>query len=553
MRGTLGVALLLALASVQPACDSKSKSTDSGGDSSGETSANETDSASPTRAGDMAKATDGPQPGGHLKLPSNEPRYLNPVLETRLEKATPLIFEGLVGLNSRLEPVPRLAESWEQSEDGKVITFHLRDDVKFHDGQPFTSADVAYTFRAIQESEVPTLWRAYTTAVETLATPDAETVVVTYRYPYAPALSSWTVGILPKHVYEQGKLADSPANREPVGTGPYKLARWEAGQRLVLQANPSWWYGRPLIDTIELDVSTPESVETLSAGGLDFANIDNIEDWLERAHMSDFRDNFEVSDVIESRIQLLAWNLERPKLDDARVRKALTLALDRSRVVEDVLLGQARLLSAPYFPTMFGADPGIAPHPFDLKAAAALLDEAGAKVKDGQRFSLSVIAPESQRSATADAVIAVFRENFEQIGVGFEVEYLPAREFFQRIEQRQFDAVYFTWLPDIPDPDPYSLLHSSMIGIGANFPAYGNAEVDKLLDDARASSDRATRRQLYQQVHAILHEELPYTPLFAPYGHYAWNRRVRGVNPGDVSSQERFPGVARWWVADAAE
>lgn len=491
----------------------------------------------------------GPRPGGYLKLPSSEPRYLNPILETRLEKANMLIFEGLVGLNARLEPVPRLAEKWEQSADGKVITFHLREGVRWHDSKPFTASDVAFTYEAIQGSNAPTLWRAYMSAVDSLETPDDHTVVVKYRYPYAPALSTWTVGILPRHVYGEGELARSPGNREPVGTGPYRLARWELGKRLVLEANTGWWNERPYIDTIELVVDVAESLDSLSAGKIDFANIENTDEWREHAHMPEFREGFEVSDVIESSVQLIAWNLQKKPIEDPRVRQALTLALDRARVIEDVMLGQARPLSGPFFPSMFGADPSVAPHPFDAAQAARLLDEAGFPRKGDERFALRMIALESQRSNLNDEILAVFDNDLRALGVALDIAFVSSRDFFRHIEERDFDAVYFTWLPDIPDPDPYSLLHSSMIGIGANFPAYANPEVDELLDQARATSDRSQRRALYQQLHRMVHDELPYTPLFAPYGHYAWNRRVRGVSPADVSSQPRFPGVARWWIA----
>lgn len=507
----------------------------------------------PTPAPSTAKVVveTGPQAGGYIKLRSNEPRYLNPILETRHERASMLIFEGLVGLDARLEPVPRLATRWEQSPDGKVITFHLRPDVKWHDGEPFTARDVAFTFDAIQSLHAPTLWKAYMSAVETIETPDDHTVVVKYRYAYAPALTSWTMGILPRHLYEGQELLSAPANREPVGTGPYKLARWEPEKRLLLQANPAWWYGRPQIETIELALDVPEeqAIDKLATGEIDFARIDNMDEWLNKAQLPEFRARFEVSDVIESRIRLIAWNLQDPLLQDARVRQALTQALNRGRVIEDVLFGQGRSLSAPFFPTMFGADPSIAPWPFDLDGAAALLDAAGhARPAEGARFTIDLMALATQRSPEVDASMAIFREDLADIGITLAIDYVPLREFFQRIEARDFDAVYFTWLPDIPDPDPYGLLHSSMLGIGANFAGYANPDVDALLDEARATADRAKRKAIYQQIHRMVHQELPYTPLYAPYGHYAWNRRIRGVSPNDVGSQPRFPGMARWWV-----
>src|SRR5687768_3291111 len=174
--------------------------------------------------GGDARAQSKPQQGGQVVLPAgsgggqSEPRYLNPILETRFTRANALIFEGLVGLSSALEPVPVLAESWQSSPDGKKLTFKLRSGVKWQDGKPFTSKDVQFTFQSIRDATAPTLWKTYFNSVEKLETPDASTVVVTYTRPYAPALIAWTVGIIPAHVYGGGQLVDSKGNREPVGT-----------------------------------------------------------------------------------------------------------------------------------------------------------------------------------------------------------------------------------------------------------------------------------------------------------------------------------------------
>ncbi len=492
-----------------------------------------------------------------MKLPSNEPRYLNPVIETRADLANTLIFEGLVGLDARMEPVPRLAESWEWSGDGKTLTFHLRKDVRWHDGKPFTAKDVEATFAAIRSTQAQTLWKAYMNRVESVSSPDPHTVVVTYNEPYAPALVTWTVGIIPAHVYGEGAdasdLTASPANRQPTGTGPYKLGRWELGKRLMLEANDDWWHGRPNIDSIELVMvdSDDAAIEKLTNGQLDFARIDSIEDWSNTAQLPEFRERFEVSDVLEARFRLLAWNTQKKPFADPRVRQALTYALDRGRVIEEVLLGQARPLSAPLFPTMLGADPSIAPQPYDPERAKGLLEEAGYPDRDGKRFAVSMIALDAQRGPIANQTMAILRSNLDAVGVALAVDYLPTREFFRRVLARQFDAAYFGWLPDIPDPDPYALLHSSQIGSGSNYAGYSDAEVDDLLEKARGTSDREARKALYHQLHRRLAEQVPYTMLYAPYGHYAWNRRVRAVNPADVGPMARFPGIARWWIRGA--
>ncbi len=493
--------------------------------------------------------------GGNLRTHSPEPQYLNPVLQTRFERVTPLIFEGLVGLDARLEPVPRLAQSWKISESGKVVTFNLRKGVTWHDGQPFTAHDVKFTYDAIMATNAPTLWKAYMENVDSVEITDDNTVVVVYKKPYALNLVTWTVGIIPEHMFKGEKdMTRAAANTAPVGTGPFRLARWEPHKRILLQVNKDWWDGRAYLDTIEMLLDVPEDdiLDDLRSGKLDFVEIPDIRTWANEAQLPEFQERFEVRDVVEPSFQVIAWNLTRDRFADVRVRKALTHALNRGRVIDDVLMGQARPLSAPFFPNMWGADPSIAPIPFDLDKAVKLLDEAGYPSKNGHRFGIDMMVSESSRGYTTDAVLAIFRHDLAAIGIDLKVDYVSPTEFSNRAILRDFDAAYFGWLPDVPDPDPYALLHSSQIKVGSIHAGYANPEVDKLLDEARATNSKDERKRLYQQVHAIVHEELPYTPLFADYGHYAYSRRLRGVNPNDLGPQPRFPGVARWWIASSS-
>ena len=510
------------------------------------------------KVGEGGEAGDGPKSkprqGGQLVLPAgsgggpSEPRYLNPILETRFTRANALIFEGLVGLSNTLEPVPVLAESWQSSADGKKLTFKLRSGVKWQDGKPFTSKDVQFTFQALRDTTAPTLWKTYFTAVEKLETPDENTVVVTYSRPYAPALIAWTVGIIPAHVYGGGSLVDSKGNKEPVGTGPFRLSRWESGKSLLFEANRSWWNGRPNLDQVTLRVDIEDPLKALRSGEVDFTQVPDVAVWSTEAQVPDFRADFEVATVHGSLFRLFGWNVQKAPFDDKKVRLALTHALNRSRVIEDVFLSQAQAMSAPMFPNMIGPDPSIAPHPFDLGKASALLDEAGKKAGPSGRFAIQVITVASQKTATTEEMFAIFRRDFAAIGIDLKVEYLSPKDFEARVVMRDFDAVYFGWFPDIPDPDPSALLHSSQIKVGQNFAGYSDPEVDKLLEAAVATSNRDERKALYQKLHAKLHADLPYTVLYSPYSHFAWSRRVHGVSPDDIGPQPRFPGIAGWWV-----
>ena len=487
--------------------------------------------------------------GGRVVLPSNEPRYLNPILETRFTRAVPLIFEGLVGLDPALEPVPLLAEKWQRSGDGKSITFTLRKGVEWHDGRPFTSKDVVFTFDAMRKTDAPTVWRVYFSDVEEVEAPDPNTVVVRYSAPYAPALIAWTVGILPEHVYGEGALVDSRGNREPVGTGPFRLSRWEPGKRMLFDANTNWWNGRPKLDAIELRLDIENQFEALRKGELDFAEVPDVQTWSTEAQLPDFRADYEVATVVGSLFRSIAWNLQREPFDRAEVRKALTMALNRPRIIEDVFLSQARPMSAPFFPNMFGANPDIAPHPFDLDQAAKALDQAGLTANPtGDRFAIKIISVANQRTAPNEEMFAIFRRDLAAIGIDLSVEYLSSEEFESRVVLRDFDGAFFGWLPDIPDPDPSALVHSSQIRVGLNFAGYADQQTDELVAAAARTGNRDERKALYYKVHQRLHEELPYTVLYAPYSHFAWSRRLRGVHPEDIGPQPRTPGIAGWSV-----
>jgi peptide/nickel transport system substrate-binding protein len=490
------------------------------------------------------------QKGGMVHIPSNEPKYLNPVLEPRFVPANDLIFEGLVGLDGKGNPVPRLAQSWDVANDGKTITFKLREGVKWHDGEKFTSADVAFTLDAIRGTSAATVWKAYLATVTQLTTPDDRTVVVTYSEPYAAALVTWTVGILPKHRFEGTDLTNAPANTEPVGTGPFKYTRWELGKALYLEANKDWWQKQPHLDGIEFvfGVADADMLESLRRGQLDWVKVGDVDKWLSVAQTGEFHEEFETSEVVEARIRLIAWNTQRTQLADKRVRQALTYALDRPRVITDVMYGQAQALAAPLFPTMFGHDPSVAPLPFDLAQAKTLLD-AAAPAKAGKRFALEVIAVESLRGPSTDSMVSIFKHDLATLGIDFKLTVLASKDYYERIARRDYDGVYFGWLPDIPDPDPAALLHSQQAQSGANFAAYSNADVDKLINDAERTMDRDARRKMYEQLEHVLVDEMPYTPLFAPYGHYAWSRRLHGVTTKDVAPTPPLPGVAGWWLS----
>lgn len=487
--------------------------------------------------------------GGYLVLPSPEPRVLNPIAQAEFDLATPLIFEGLVGVDAKSELVPVLAESWEASSDGRTLTFQLRKGISWHDGKPFGAADVAFTIDAIRKAPV-TIWSGYLASVETVETPNNGTVVVHYRTPYGPAPATFVFGILPKHLFEGQDIGKAAANANPVGTGPFKLLRWSPKKDLLLEANPNYWAGRPNVDQIELrfDIAPKDTLGALRDSKLDFAEIVEPSEWAV-LRTPEYLERFEIGTTDETTVTLIAWNNQRKPLQDKRVRTALAHALDRPRVIEDLLGGAARRVSGPFYPILWGADPRIAPWPFDLGTAEKLLDEAGQKKNDGKRFPLELFLEDKKHGVTLyDSMVAIFRDDLGKIGVDLKVTYLPRTELIERLLLHNFEAVLFEFSADVPDPDPYALFHSSQVDAGENFAGYMNQDADKLLEAGRRSPERAKRKEAYYALHKIVHEDEPYTFLYVPQRTYAWSRRAHGVSPLDASALPRSPGIARWWV-----
>src|SRR5262245_46942952 len=248
-----------------------------------------------------APAVGGPGVASHgarrfvFPLPT-EPATLNFVSGTDQSSVLVQRLGGdlLVDHDPNLRVVPRLAASWNLSADGRVLVFHLRPGVRFHDGAPCTSDDVVFTWQRIMDPESKAVGRVDPfLPIEKVEAPDPATVRVTYREPYAPALRGWEIPILPAHLYRGADFSAAPQNRAPVGTGPFRFVSWDAGQRIVLDANPDYWGGRPRIDGIDLRFipSSDTALQALLAGEVDYARLQPPQ-WEAQSAQGAFRDRY---------------------------------------------------------------------------------------------------------------------------------------------------------------------------------------------------------------------------------------------------------------------
>ena len=464
-----------------------------------------------------------------------------------------LIFNGLVKYDRDLNVVGDLAESWDISKDGLIITFHLRKGVRWHDGQPFTAEDVLFTYRLTIDPKTPTAYAGDFLKVKKAEALDAHTFRVTYDKPFAPALMSWGSSVMPKHLMEGKDVTKSPLARHPVGTGPYRFQEWKTGQKIVLVYNPDYFEGRPFLDgrvmRIIPDMAT--MFLELRARGIDQMGLTPLQ-YTRQTENQYFRTHFRKYRYLSFSYTYLGFNLQNPMFADRKVRQALACAVNKEELIDGVLLGLGKEASGPFKPGTWQFNADVKRYPFDPKKALELLVEAGWRDTDGdgildkrgQRFEFELLVNQGNevRAKTAEIV----QRRLAEVGISVKIRVIEWAAFIKEfINKRRFDAVILGWT--IPmDPDLYDVWHSSKTGPSElNFISYKNEEVDALLERGRSTFDRAERKRCYDRIQEILAEDQPYIFLYVPDALPIFNARVRGIDPAPIGIGHN---VIRWYV-----
>jgi peptide/nickel transport system substrate-binding protein len=471
-------------------------------------------------------AADSPAPAdgdAYVSASLGDASRLNSVLTTdsASNEIVGLVFNGLVKYDRDLKLVGELAESFEVRRGGLEIVFHLRRNILWHDGKPFTSDDVKFTYEKLVDPAVRTPYGPDYERVSRLDTPDAHTVVVTYKEPFAPALESWTRGILPRHVYGTGDFNEHPANRRPVGTGPYKFKEWVTDEKIVLEANPDYFEGRPHIDRYIFRVIPDNAVQFLELRNESVDSMGLTPDQY-KAYDSFFR-QYNKYRYPSFSYTYFGFNLARPLFQDPRVRRAFAHAMNKQEIIDGVLLGMGHPATGPFVPQSWAYNPDVRDFEYDPAKAKALLAEAGWKdadgdgvlEKDGRPFTFTVITNQGNKMREMSAVI--IQSHLAKVGVKMDVRIIEWSSFLKNfIDKGNFDATIMAWSTGI-DPDQYIIWHSSQKGPGKyNFVGYADADADLLLESGRREFDQKKRAQIYRRFHAELHQDLPYIFLYYP-------------------------------------
>jgi peptide/nickel transport system substrate-binding protein len=464
-----------------------------------------------------------------------------------------LIFNGLVKYDKDMNVVGDLAESWEISKDGLVITFHLRKGVRWHDGQPFTADDVLYTYQVTIDPKTPTAYSGDFLKVKKAEVLDANTVRVSYDKPFAPALMSWGSAVLPRHLLAGQDITKSPLARHPVGTGPYMFKEWKTGQKIVLVSNPDYFEGRPYIDGFIMRVIPDMATMFLElrASGIDRMNLTPLQ-YTRQTENNLFRKNYNKYRYLSFAYTYMGYNLLNPLFADKRVRQAIAHAVNKEEIIQGVLLGLGREATGPYKPGSWAYNGNVRKYAYDPKRARELLAEAGWKDtdgdgiidKDGKPFVFEIMTNQGNevRAKTAE----IIQQRLAEVGIKVKIRTLEWAAFVKDfINKRRFDATVLGWTIPL-DPDNYDVWHSSKTGPEElNFTSFKNSEVDDLLEKGRSTFDQKVRKRCYDRIQEILAEEQPYLFLYVPDALPIVQARFRGIEPAPLGIGYNF---IKWYV-----
>lgn len=500
--------------------------------------------------------------GTYVEGLSGNPQAINPILcqNNPVDRdLAALVFTGLTRANERGEIVPDLAERWDISPDGVSYTFFLRRDVSWHDGAPLTVEDVVFTINAIKHPDyrgspfLADMWR--TVVVEQV---DTYTVRFILREPFAPFLDHTTVGILPVHILGSASVAaleQSQFNAAPIGTGPYKVAEVSA-RRILLVANPAFYRSRPYIDRLEFLFFPDHSAVFEARTAKQVSGIARVLP----EHLQAVRGDsaLQLYSAPLSGYNLVYLNLDRAVFQDREVRQAMLWALDRQRLVDEVLEGQGLVIDSPVLPSSWAHDPGLQRYSHDLRKAKALLEQAGWFDQDGdgvvERGSLKLefTLATNDDDATRVRLIQAISEQLAKVGIRAVPQAVPWEELVsEMLRLRRYDAVLSGWQNLPPDPDPYPYWHSSQATEdGLNFANYISEEADSLLTEARWTTDRQRRLELYHRFQGVFVCDVPSLLLYQSVYNYAVDASVQSVQIGPLfSSADRFRTIGSWYIA----
>ncbi|MBC5806823.1 MAG: ABC transporter substrate-binding protein [Candidatus Eremiobacter antarcticus] len=488
---------------------------------------------------------------------------LNPLLSNQsfVTDVEQMVFSGLIDYDDHGDAIPDVAleiptlENGGIAADGKTITYHLRHGVRFSDGVALTSADVKYTWQQIMNPKNNVPYRYPYGIVASIDTPDAYTVVVHLKQPFAAFVAYFmrngNVGsILPEHLLKgYSEINRIAFNTHPIGSGPFKVVSWQPGALLTLAANPSYWRGRPKLNEIRFQIIANQNTLLTSVLGHD---VDVYYDAPEAqyATLSAIR-GYRVTRVPNMTFEHIDFNCARYPLDDVRVRQAIAYAIDWKKLADHVYLGLDPPGMADIPPMSWAYDPSVLPYPHDVTRARNLLRSAGwltgadgvvRKNGEPMRLDIATVTGVTSR-AKAEQLI---QQDLRAIGIGLDVHNYPASLLFATygsngiLARGKFYLSLYAWQYTVPDPDNTQTIGPNELPpAGTNYTFWVDQELGSWQRAAQAHYGRSERRPYYVNIQRRIHDAVPMHTI-------VWRASIDIVST-DLKNFKPAPAVSDFW------
>lgn len=531
-------------------------------------------SSGPTPAwleGTLPESTDAgtPRQGGVLKVRvQSEPLGLNQLHDQLIDGVVARylhgpVYETLAQIDRASHPgyalAPLLATGWEESADHLTLTVKLRDHVRFHNGEPFSAADVVAVFDTVMNPKLPTQTRrSFFVDLEKYTAVDPLTVVFKWKRPYQFGVRALLVSVpmMPRSALK-GDFGTAAILRAPIGTGPFRFESWEPKKAITFRRFDGYWGAKAYLDAIEIRPVADATVATQLWEAGEFGLMTQISPLVWRSLEAPGEKNrwaqtgYDRCAFLDNQYSFIAWNHLRPYFADARVRRAMALLFPWDVVTKNVDLGLEKPTTCPYYPASESCDPSVTPLPFDPQRAAALLDEAGWKERDadgvrkkgGVAFRFSFMANAS--SVRMGKILPLYQERLKAAGIAMHIEPTETATYVTHLRAHDFDAAALSWATLDAISDNYQIFHSSQIEGGSNYVSYRDAKVDRLLEQIRSEPDAGKRAALEREVHRKLYDDQVYLFLTRRPLLDAIAKGVHGLKPSLSWYDLRYAWVAQ--------
>jgi len=459
-----------------------------------------------------------------------DPRYN---IDAASYRITQVVFNGLVKKDPHLNLVPDAAESWRLADE-RTWVFRLRPGIKFHNGREMTAADVAFTFNSILDPESGSPKRQAFSIIDRIEAPDHYTVVFHTREPFAPLLTSLTLGIVPA---PEAEAAGEDFAVRPIGSGPFKIVAAAADRYVRLAAFDDYFRGAPKIKNLTFRIVPDDTTRYLE---LIKGNLDLVENAVDPDMVSVIEKKPEFQTIKEpgSNYAYLAFNLRDPILRNQAVRRAVAQALNIKELIVFLLRGQARPATGILPPGHWAYEGDVRRHEFDPAQAEQLLDQAGwPRKENGFRFTLTY---KTTLSDLARRKAEIIQAQLKNVGIKLDIRGFDWGTLFADIRAGNFQLYSLEWV-GVTEPDIYHYVFSSksLPPDGANRGYYLNPELDRLIDTGRRTMNPDARRAIYAEIQKIAARDLPYVSLWHPDNVVILKKGLTGFvsyPDGDLSS-----------------